>query len=175
MSNVKGPDHALNRDSELERLVAQYQKPLLRMCFLYLRDKALAEDAVQETFLKAYRSMETFRADSSEKTWLMKIAMHTCCDVYRSRWYKMIDRRFTPDMLPEAAQPFEPEEESLVCEVMQLPRKLREVLLLYYYQDMNVMEIADSLGISQSSVSGRLKRAREKLRMQLEGRDSDES
>ena len=54
---------------------------------------------------------------------------------------------------------------------MQLPRKLREVILLYYYQDMTVTEIAVSLGISQSSVSGRLKRAREKLRALLEGRD----
>lgn len=54
---------------------------------------------------------------------------------------------------------------------MRLPRKLREVILLYYYQDMTVTEIAVSLGISQSSVSGRLKRAREKLRALLEGRD----
>ena len=54
---------------------------------------------------------------------------------------------------------------------MQLPRKLREVILLYYYQDMTVTEIAVSLGISQSSVSWRLKRARGKLRALLEGRD----
>ena len=52
MSNVKGPDKAQNPD--FEELVAQYQGSVLRMCFLYLCDKTLAEDAVQETFVKVY-------------------------------------------------------------------------------------------------------------------------
>jgi RNA polymerase sigma-70 factor (ECF subfamily) len=57
---------------------------------------------------------------------------------------------------------------------MKLPFKLREVILLYYYQGMNVNEIADALNISHSSVSGRLKRGREKLKNMLEGRELDE-
>ena len=100
--------------------------------------------------------------------------MNTCYDIHRSNWFKMIDPRYTPDMLPEASEPFDQKEEDLVAEIMQLPRKLREVILLYYYQDMTVTEIADSLGISQSSVSGRLKRARDKLRILLERRDINE-
>ena len=55
MSRIKGPDRAQDPNHELERLVLQYQQPLLRTCFLYLRDRTLAEDAVQETFIKAYR------------------------------------------------------------------------------------------------------------------------
>ena len=58
---------------------------------------------------------------------------------------------------------------------MRLSRKLREVILLYYYQGMNVNEIAEALGISHSSVSCRLKRGREKLKNLLEGRELDES
>lgn len=174
MSNIKGPDSAQNHDREFERLVHEYQKTLLRMCYLYLRDKTLAEDAVQETFIKVYRNMSSFRGESSEKTWLMRIAMNTCYDIHRSNWFKMIDPRYTPDMLPEASEPFAQKEEDLVAEIMQLPRKLREVILLYYYQDMTVIEIADSLRISQSSVSGRLKRARDKLRILLERRDINE-
>ena len=165
MSRIKGPDRAQDPNHELERLVLQYQQPLLRTCFLYLRDRTLAEDAVQETFLKAYRSLASFRGECSEKTWLMKIAMNTCCDLRRAHRLRRIDPCRIPDLLPQAA------EEALVTQVMQLPRKLREVILLYYYQDMTVTEIAVSLGISQSSVSGRLKRAREKLRALLEGRD----
>lgn len=171
MSEIKGPDGAQNPEQVLERLVSQYQSMLLRMCYLYLRDRALAEDAVQETFLKAYRNLQTFRGDSSEKTWITKIAINTCCDVRRSHWFRMIDRRYTPDMLPEASTPFVQEEEDLVVQILRLPYKLRQVILLYYYQNMNVLEIADSLGISQSSVSGRLKRAREKLRVLLERRE----
>ena len=171
MSRIKGPDQAQDPSQELERLVLRYQQPLLRTCFLYLRDRALAEDAVQETFLKAYRSLASFRGECSEKTWLMKIAMNTCCDLRRAHRLRSIDPRRIPELLPQAAEPFAPAEEALVTQVMQLPRKLREVVLLYYYQNMTVTEIAISLGISQSSVSGRLKRAREKLRTLLEGRD----
>ena len=171
MSRIKGPDQAQDLNHELERLVLQYQQPLLRTCFLYLRDRALAEDAVQDTFLKAYRSLASFRGECSEKTWLMKIAMNTCCDLRRAHRLRSIDPRRIPELLPQAAEPFAPAEEELVTQVIQLPRKLREVILLYYYQDMTVTEIAVSLGISQSSVSGRLKRARGKLRTLLEGRD----
>ena len=171
MSRIKGPDQALDPNQELERLVLRYQQPLLRTCFLYLRDRALAEDAVQDTFLKAYRSLASFRGECSEKTWLMKIAINTCCDLRRAHRLRRIDPCRIPDLLPQAAEPFTEAEEALVTQVMQLPRKLREVILLYYYQDMTVTEIAVSLGISQSSVSGRLKRAREKLRALLEGRD----
>lgn len=169
MSNVKGPDGA--QQQAFEELVAQHQTALLRTCFLYLRDRALAEDAVQETFLKAWRSMGSFRGESSQRTWLMRIAMNTCRDLSRSGWFRLTDRRYTPDMLPEASVPFSREEEDLVTAVMQLPRKLREVILLHYYQGMSTIEIADSLGIAQSSVSGRLKRGREKLRAILEGRE----
>ena len=171
MSRIKGPDRAQDPNHELERLVLQYQQSLLRTCFLYLRDRTLAEDAVQETFLKAYRSLASFRGECSEKTWLMKIAMNTCCDLRRAHRLRSIDPRRIPELLPQAAEPFAPAEEELVTQVIQLPRKLREVILLYYYQDMTVTEIAVSLGISQSSVSGRLKRARGKLRELLEGRD----
>ena len=171
MSRIKGPDQARYPNHELERLVLQYQQPLLRTCFLYLRDRTLAEDAVQDTFLKAYRSLASFRGECSEKTWLMKIAINTCCDLRRAHRLRRIDPCRIPELLPQAAEPFTEAEEALVTQVMQLPRKLREVILLYYYQDMTVTEIAVSLGISQSSVSGRLKRAREKLRALLEGRD----
>ena len=171
MSRIKSPDRAQDPNHELERLVLQYQQSLLRTCFLYLRDRTLAEDAVQETFLKAYRSLASFRGECSEKTWLMKIAMNTCCDLRRAHRLRSIDPRRIPELLPQAAEPFAPAEEELVTQVIQLPRKLREVILLYYYQDMTVTEIAVSLGISQSSVSGRLKRARGKLRTLLEGRD----
>ena len=173
MQNVKGPDANAAREDLFCQLVERYQSSLLRMCCVYLKDNALAEDAVQETFVKAYRNLTTFRGESSEKTWLMKIAMNTCRDLRRSGWFRMMDRRYTPDMLPEAVSSSREDDAELVSAVMHLPAKLRQVVLLYYYQGMNTLEIADSLGISQSSVSGRLKRAREKLRATLEGRDPD--
>ncbi len=171
MSNIKGPEVARARDAAFEELVQRYQSSLLRTCYLCLQDRALAEDAVQETFLRAYRSMAQFRGECGEKTWLMRIAMNICRDLRRSGWMRWMDRRYTPEMLPEPAAPCTQEDSELVQAVMRLPVKLRAVILLHYYQGMNVNEIADSLGIAQSSVSGRLKRGREKLRAALEGRE----
>lgn len=173
MSCVTGPNDAQSRKQAFETMVETYQTALLRMCCLYLRDKTLAEDAVQETFIKAYHSMDSFRRDSSEKTWLMRIAINTCHDINRSGWLRFVERKFTPEDLPEPAAPLEEGEEELVAAIMKLPLRLREVILLYYYQGMNTQEAAESLGIAQSSVSGRLKRAREKLRKYLEERDQD--
>ena len=74
----------INRDGVpvFERLVEQYQVAVLRTCWLYLCDRSQAEDAVQETFLKVYRNLDTFRGDSSEKTWILKIAMRTCYESF---------------------------------------------------------------------------------------------
>ena len=159
---------------DFDRLLEQYQVPVLRVCYLYLCDRSQAEDAVQETFLRVYRSLHTFRCGCNEKTWIMKIAMRVCYDINHSAWYRFINRRVTLEMLPEAAVPFEEKDDTLTRAVIRLPIRLREVILLYYYQGLNVNEIADALGISQPSVSGRLKRGRERLKAALEGRDLDE-
>ena len=174
MSNVTGPDTAPNRNQTFERLVDQYQKSVLYMCYLYLCDKTLAEDAVQETFLKVYRRMDAFRGESSEKTWIMKIAMNTCYDINHSGWSRFFNRRVTPEMIPDEAVQTDEDDEELAIAVTKLPLKLREVILLHYYQGLKVNEIADALDISQSSVSGRLKRGRDKLKNLLEGRELDE-
>ena len=171
MTAVKDPDS--RRDQTIERLIRDCQTSLLRLCYVRLRDKTLAEDAVQETFLKAYRSFDRFRGESSEKTWLCKIAVNVCRDFERGAWFRHTDRRITPDMLPEAADQPAEKDIDLTLAIMNLPRKLRDTIILYYYQDLSTEEIAEALGIAQSSVSNRLKRGREKLRTALEGRDQD--
>ncbi len=170
MEVVMGPDSAM--EQELIRLVEQYQTSLRRMCYAILRDEDQAQDAVQETFLKAYKAMTTFRSECSEKTWLMRIAVNTCRDLRRSAWYRYLDRRITPEDLPLAAGMENEEQTELTLEIMRLPRHLKEATLLYYYQDMTTREIAEALQIPQSTVSARLKRARDKLRARLERGES---
>lgn len=169
MSVVKGPDS--ERDMSIRRMIDENQTALVRMCYLYLHDVHLAEDAVQETFIKALRAWDSFRGESSARTWLTRIAMRTCMDMRRGFWFRRVDRRVTPEMLPDRAQEAETGESALTLAVMNLPKKEREVVLLYYYQDMNMNEIADTLGVTQPTVSYRLRRAREKLRRELEGRN----
>ena len=174
MSNGMIRDTDRQPAPELERLVAQYQGAVLRTCYLYLCDRSQAEDAVQETFLKVYRNLDSFRGESSEKTWILKIAMRTCYDMNHSGWSRFFNRRITPEMLPDASVPFTERDDALTQAVMRLPEKLRRVIILYYYQGLGVREIAETLGITQPSVSSRMKRGREKLKAALEGREIDE-
>lgn len=170
MEVVTGPDNS--REQELVRLVNAYQTCLRRMCYAILRDRQQAEDAVQDTFLKAYQSLEAFRGESGEKTWLMRIAINTCRDFRRSAWFRYLDRRITPESLAIATTPPEEESAELTAAIMRLPHQLLEVTLLHYYQNMTTREIADALQIPQSTVSTRLMRARTKLREYLERSES---
>lgn len=156
------------------QMVEQHQAALLRTCYVILKDYALAEDAVQETFLKAYKAFDTFRGDCSEKTWLMRIAINTCRDMKRRAWFRWTDRHVTLEQLPQAVVPFEAKDNRVIQRIMRLPRKEREVLLLYYYQDMTLEEIGHALGMSKSTIFNRLKLAKEKLKVMLEGGADDE-
>ena len=163
-----------DREKRLEELVGRYQTPLLHMCYLYLCDQSMAEDALQEIFLKIYRNMDRFRGECSEKTWVMKIAVNTCYSMNHSGWSRFFNRHVTPEMMPDETVQTDDEDKQLVSAVAGLLLKLREVILLYYFQNLKVNEIAETLGISQSSVSGRLKRGRDRLKTMLEGRELDE-
>ncbi|MBQ8136136.1 MAG: sigma-70 family RNA polymerase sigma factor [Clostridia bacterium] len=165
MQTVKGPDRT--PEEEITRMVNEHQLALLRLCFTYLHDKSLAQDAVQETFLKAYRNLQAFRHDANEKTWLSRIAINCCRDISRSSWFRHMDRSVTLDMLPEPAVQPSYEDNALTVEVMKLSKRLREVILLYYFENMTTPEIAETLQISQQAVSDRLVRARTKLRKAL--------
>lgn len=164
MSIVKGPDNP--REEKLCQLMDRYEKDLLRMCCMYLRDMTMAEDAVQETFLKAYSALPTFRGESSEKTWLCRIAVNVCNDMRRSAWYRFIDRRIDLDRLQIPVEAQNEASLALMMEIMRLPRKWMEVILLYYYEDIRIPQIAEMLGVSETMVSRRLKKARELLKTQ---------
>ena len=174
MSEKRNPESVPGTAPDFTRLVKQYQAAVLRVCYLYLCDRSQAEDAVQETFLKAYRSLKDFRGEASEKTWLTRIAVNTCRDMLRSAWFRHTDRRVTTDMLPEPRDLRDPYHREVAAAVMNLPTKLREVILLYYYRGLSAAETAEVLKISQPAVSGRLKRARERLKAELKGGLIDE-
>lgn len=165
MERIKAPDPDL--EQIFTGLVSSHQTSLLRMCYLNLHDTGLAEDAVQETFVKAYRALPGFRGECSMKTWLMRIAINTCRDMQRGSWLKHISRTVSLDQLAEPSESFSEEALAVNIEIARLPVKLRETVLLYYYQNMKIEEIADILGIAVSSASERLKRAKEKLRYAL--------
>ena len=157
-----------DRNSWLEQAMAQWEVPLLRTCYLLLRDMALAEDAVQETFVKAWRYRGGFREDASEKTWLMKIAVNKCRDLQRSKWFIHIDRRVNMEDIPEPAAPFDLPDDTVTNAVLSLPAGLRKVIVLRYFQGFHIREVAEILHISQRTVHYRLEKAERLLRNSLE-------
>ena len=163
-------------EQRLESWVRTYGDAVLRICFVYLADASQAEDAMQDTFLRAWHAMSRFegRNGCSEKTWLMRIAMNVCRDYRRSRWFRHMDLRHALDELPAHLTAIFPEERLLMLDILRLPTKYKQVILLYYYQDMTLEEIAQTLQTSRSTVHHRLKKAEALLKTTLTGGDIDE-
>ncbi len=154
--------------------MAQWEVPLLRTCYLLLRDAALAEDAVQDTFVKAWRAYGDYRGEASEKTWLMRIAVNTCRDLRRSKWFLHTDRRVNLDDLPEPSCAFAPPDDAVTRAILSLPAGLRQVITLRYYQGLSVPELANALHLSRRAIYYRLEKAERRLKRDLEEWYDDE-
>lgn len=152
---------------DLDRIMTQYATSVLRLCFIYLKDMSLAEDAMQDTMLKVYRYYDKFDG-TSEKTWIMRIAVNVCKDYLRSAWARKVNVVEELNDIPDSEYSTK-EDDTLIKAVMELKPKYKEVILLFYYQDMKISEIAKTLGAPEATVSVRLKRAREQLKTKLGG------
>ena len=153
----------MNNELTITRLMNEHGNSIIRLCAMYLNDTALAEDAAQETFLKAFRALDGFRSESSYKTWLTRIAINVCKDMSHKRRRQPISF----EVLPETPAYDSPNDDSVIKEVMALPEKYRTVTLLRYYQELTLEEIAEILGMRRNSVSTRLMRAREMLKKRI--------
>lgn len=164
---------ARDRGALLEEWMTEYGTRLLHLAYFYLKDRHAAEDVAQEAFLRAYRSMDDFRGDSQVYTWLYRITINLCRDRLRSSWHK---RHVFPGDLPTAPSPDNsPEEEavrkgrrdSVMRQILNLPEHYREILVLYYYQELNTVEIAQVTGLPDNTVKTRLHRGRQQLKQLL--------
>ena len=159
--------NAQSREDILRRLMDEYELPVRRMCCVYLRDEHMAADAVQETFLNAYLALDKFRGDCSEKTWLMRIAINTCHSIRRNSWMRYVDRRITLDKLPEPAENADYGLSELTLDIMRLPQKLIDVVLLHDYHGLTIRETAQLLDIPYQTANSRLQKAHRILRIVL--------
>lgn len=154
---------------KIEELIDQYGDDILRLCLLYMGDRQLAEDAFQETFIKAWKGLDSFRGESGVKTWLSHIAANTCRDMLRTGWLRAMRKSRSVDEMMNLAAPDGAQSRELTDAVRALPGKYREVIVLYYYQNMKMKEMAELLRLPVSSVSTRLRRARAQLERTLKG------
>ena len=157
----------MEADNIIEDLYHSHARNIQRMCYLYLGDVAASEDAMQETFLKAYEKYPLFRGKSDVKTWLTRIAINTCKDMQRREARK--NRFLTAELQENTQHPADAPEKSidrmLVSDaIRQLPPELREAVILFYYQELSTKTIGTILHIPRTTVEFRLKKARIELR-----------
>ena len=129
------------------KLYEQHKVGIFRFSLSILKDAPLAEDVLQETFLRAWRKWP-LRPDT-EKAWLVRVAMNLCRDQQRRSWIRRIDRSIPLDDL---VIPVEPVNNDVIREVYALPPKEREVIVMHYWGNLSAQEIAAALRISRASV-----------------------
>ncbi len=160
-----------NTEQDMEKrltvLMNEYGDSVLRMCCIYLRDYQLAEDMAQETFLRVYQHYGDFNNRSSLKTWILQIAINLCRNQMRTRWWKNRSRTEIGEIRTDEYEDSFLEREMILEEIGKLPPKYKEVILLYYYQELTITEIAEVIGEKESAVKARLVRARNKLKPEL--------
>ncbi|EOR21162.1 RNA polymerase sigma factor [Clostridium sartagoforme AAU1] len=167
-------------EKEIQRLMDDYGDDVLRTSYMYLKDLQNAEDAFQEVFIRVFNKFESFKGESSEKTWIIRITINVCKDMLRSSWLKRVlltDKLKEKNIIIGIDNKIIKEEENKILfeEVMSLSYRFKEVIILYYYHNYNTIEISRILNVAEGTVRSRLHRAREILKMKLGGRsDWDE-
>jgi RNA polymerase sigma-70 factor (ECF subfamily) len=159
-----------------EVIVRRYNTQLYRVGMAYLRDHAQTEDAMQNTYLKAFLNLRRFQGNAAFATWLTRIMINECLMIIRGRKrFKMetIDdadaRPDSPLVAVPAADPVAEQEIKTVLgqAIQALPRAYRAVYLLREVQELSTQETAQCLGVSPANVKVTLHRARERLKEQL--------
>ena len=157
-------------DAAFSRLVEVYQKPVYNLCYRMLGNAGDAEDAAQETFIRAYKAIKRYDPSRKFSTWLLTIASNYCIDQHRRRKLPTfsVDEFETPD-IPEKAPGMESrlvqgEYQQQIAELLdELKPKDRSAVIMRYWYDYSYEEISEALSLSVSAVKSRLHRARQTL------------
>ena len=146
------------------RLYDQYATDVLRVCYFYLSDREKAEDVCQDVFVRLMTTHPVLQP-GREKSWLLKVALNRCRDLWRGAWLKrVILGGPTFELIPAPAEfSRRDDQQAMMAAINQLPATFKEVILLHYYQGMNIAEIAQMLELPEGTISSRLSRGRKKL------------
>lgn len=151
-------------DQRFREAVEQYGDMVFRLAYSYLKNRADAEDVMQESLLKLYVEPRDFESADHERHWLLRVAANECKKLLRSPWRRRTDPL---DEAAEAAAFDHPAQSELFRQVMALPPKYRAAVYLYYYEGYSVKETGELLGAKASTVQTWLMRARGQLKTKL--------
>jgi len=153
---------------DIENIIAEHGDYLLKVAYLYVKNEATAEDIVQDVFIAFYQKQEQFRQEASLRTYLVKMTVNRSHDYLRS-WkskrltlFEKITGRTTA-VTPEKEYLAKSTKRELVEALFTLSVAYREVLILYYFEDMTTVEIAQLVSCPEATIRTRLQRARKQL------------
>lgn len=158
-------------ETALKHLMERYGDMIVRTAYLLTRDRMLAEDISQETFLSAYQKAEQYTGEGKLKSWLLKITLNHCRSRMRkAAWKGLFFRDIQDNELISKEQGPEQSmvDKELYTQIKHLPYKYREVIILYYYHDLSVKEISVYLNDKEGTVKSKLSRGRIQLKHILE-------
>jgi len=167
-------------ESALRELMMAYGDELLRTAYLLVKDRQAAEEAVMDAFVQAYAKIDQLKQPDKLRSWLLRIVANRCRMRMRTWNWRSLFPFDRVESLAEEAEPG-PEElllaqwraERLSEAIHELDYKYREVIALYYFNELSVLEIAEQLGNNENTVKARLSRGRARLRTLLEKGDED--
>lgn len=157
--------------SAFEGIVRRWQGPLVNLAYRFCRDRARAEEMAQDAFLRAYRALPRWRREASFSTWLFALATNLYCSELRRIPAKLVSL----EEVPEPSDPRDGEsgpegvarDDAVRRAVLSLPPRYREVVILFYFHEMDVGAAARSLRLPPGTVKARLSRGRKILRRKL--------
>ncbi|MGE6537526.1 sigma-70 family RNA polymerase sigma factor [Bacillus luti] len=164
-----------DKEDLIDEIMNKYGQEVLQLVYSYVNNKEVAEDLTQDIFVKCYKFLHTYKGNSNVKTWLWRIAINHCKDYLKS-WYnkKVIvtedDFMYMESQKESVEQTViqNAEDRELASAVMSLPIKYREVIYLFYYEELPIKEIAIVIEVKENTIKTRLKKAKELLKKGLE-------
>ena len=150
-------------DEKFELIITSYHKLLFSIAYSYIRSNYYAEDIVQDAFIKLYRARKHFESDEHIKNYLIRVTIDECLDVLRHDKKIILTDTEYFDNLTDVNTSNEKNEDIYGC-ICSLNDSYKNIIILYYYDNYSLKEIANILKISESNASTRLVRARDKLK-----------
>lgn len=145
---------------EFEMLVEKYSDTVTRICFVNLENRADAEDAWQNVFLKLFKAKHLWQKPEEEtRKWIVTVALNECRDIKRKLF-----RRNHSDIDELQVSYTEDFNKELICEIRRLPIKYLQAIELYYFEGYSIGEISEILSEKENTIKSRLKRGRELLK-----------
>jgi RNA polymerase sigma-70 factor, ECF subfamily len=159
----------------IDEIMNRYGQEVLQLVFSYVNNRSVAEDLTQDIFVKCYKGLHTYSGKSKLRTWLWRIAINHCKDFLKS-WYNKnvviteeepLNNTTKKEMVEQTVIQRQ-EDDQLISAIMMLPIKYREVIYLFYYEELSIKEIASLTEVGDNTVKTRLRRAKELLKERLE-------